>query len=74
MCYNFIGELIIVGLMTMIVGLILSYIFMGKERDNFKYWKLIALIMFLVGVIIHILCEITGINKLYCKYGNACKN
>lgn len=67
-------EIFVVGIMTMIVGTLLSYIFMGKERDNFKQWNVIYLTMFLTGAIIHIVCEISGINKYYCKNGYACLN
>tara|TARA_B100001094_G_C18184044_1_gene802633 strand:- start:142 stop:501 length:360 start_codon:yes stop_codon:yes gene_type:complete len=28
---------------------------------------------FLLGFILHIICELTGVNKWYCRNGNACK-
>lgn len=28
--------------------------------------------VFMMGVIIHLLCEYSGLNEYYCKHGNAC--
>jgi len=33
----------------------------------------VILNLFITGFVIHIICEISGINKYYCKNGNACK-
>ena len=55
-------ETILIGFLTVLIYLIV---------DNFvecKYRKI-----FLVGASIHLFCEFTGINKWYCKNGNACK-
>jgi len=69
-------EAFIVGIITVIVGSAVSYLFFnvrkGKQSLNLNYGMEIAL--FLSGVFIHLICEFTGINKWYCKNGNACKN
>jgi hypothetical protein len=47
---------------------------MGDKAKTFNHWTGVLLSFFITGVIIHLLCEVTGLNKKYCKYGNACKN
>lgn len=68
----FLGELIVVGIATMVVGLILSYISMGEKSKEFKHWGSVALTFFLTGAIIHAGFETTGWNKWYCTNGYAC--
>ena len=67
-------EAITVGFMVLIGGTILihflSYLF-SVSYNNKHY--VIEISLFLTGFLIHIICEFTGINKWYCKYGNACK-
>ena len=69
-------EAFVVGIITVIVGTAVSYLFFnvrkGKQSWKRNYGMEIAL--FLTGVFIHLICEFTGINKWYCKNGNACKN
>lgn len=69
---KFLIEIVIVGLMTTIIGLLVSYALMGKERDNFKHWKTVMLGYFATGCLVHLGCELSQINKWYCKHGNAC--
>jgi hypothetical protein len=38
-----------------------------EPSQNEKY-----IIAFFTGITLHLFCEFTGINKNYCKYGNAC--
>ena len=66
-------EVLVVGIMTVIIGLIISYITMGEKAKKFNHWERVALSFFLTGLIIHLLCELTGLNKWYCKNGQACK-
>ena len=30
--------------------------------------------LFSLGFVLHLMCEITGLNKMYCDYGYACVN
>lgn len=69
-------EAVVVGIMTAILGTIMSYIFMViQERKlyvKFDFWGYVVISNFLTGVLIHYICEYTGLNKYYCKHGNAC--
>ena len=67
-------EIIIVGIITAIVGFIISYIAMkiNNPEVNFDHWNLLILTFFTTGIFTHILCEYFGINKYYCYNGNAC--
>jgi uncharacterized membrane protein len=69
-------EAIVVGIMTSILGTIMSYIFMVIEEKKlyvkFDFWMYVVLSNFFTGVLIHYICEYTGLNKYYCKHGNAC--
>ena len=67
-------EAFIVGIINLVVGFIISYISMGDKAKTFDHWTGVLLSFFITGVTIHLLCEITGLNKKYCKHGNACKN
>jgi hypothetical protein len=66
-------EAFIVGILNIIVGFIVSYISMGNSAKNFQHWNQLLLTFFISGVLIHLLCEVTGLNKRYCKSGNACQ-
>lgn len=55
-------ETILIGFLTVLIYLIID------KFVECKYRKI-----FLVGVIIHLFCEFSGINRWYCKNGNACK-
>jgi len=59
-------EAIVVGLSTMVVGLIISYIAMGKAAAEFEHWGTVALTYFLTGGIVHLVYEFSGANKWYC--------
>ena len=64
---KFITEVIVVGLLVVIVG---SFIFfMGKTKTKIDRKFLFKL--FLIGALIHIICEFTGINNWYLKNGAA---
>jgi uncharacterized integral membrane protein len=65
-------EILIVGILTAIVGLIISYIMMGEKSNEFKHWNQVGLSYFITGALIHIICEFTKINKWYCSNGHAC--
>ena len=73
-------EAIIVGFINLIVGyglLYTTYTFILPDlKKNFikcnKYYC-VLIMLFLAGVIIHLICEITKVNKWYCKNGYACK-
>ena len=64
-------EAIAVGILLLVIYSLLININKNcfdnyEPSQNEKY-----LIAFFTGVFIHLFCEFTGINKYYCKYGNA---
>jgi hypothetical protein len=74
---NYFGEAIIVGLATMILGTFLSVASMYIQPDfkisKIDFWPALLGVNFLTGFILHLICEWTGVNRWYCKNGNACK-
>ena len=68
---NLIIEAIFVGLITGVIGLIVSTFFMyifSKQFSIKKYtfWPSVFLSFFITGFLIHIIFEYNGINKTYC--------
>jgi len=76
---KFASEMMAVGIMTIIFGYIITFL-LGSINgvDLVKLYKqhnknyLFELSLFLIGVSIHLFCEVTHINKWYCINGNAC--
>ena len=74
-------EAVIVGVMTVIIGSIVGFIF-GKMFSidlpsvckKWNKYHTMELSLFFTGFLIHLLCEFSGLNKWYCKNGNACLN
>lgn len=63
-------EACILGFLNVILGLIITYTLkLNKNNDIYT----ISFTFFLSGFIIHLFCELFGINKSYCKNGNACQ-
>lgn len=73
-------EAAIVGITTVVIGTIVGFV-MGKLFSMnlpaiCKKWNknhIMEITLFLTGFLLHIICEYTGINKWYCKNGNACR-
>lgn len=69
-------EVIVVGIGVSIFGTFFSYLAMAISQKNlfvkFNHWETIIISEFLTGVVFHLLAEYSGINKWYCKNGNAC--
>lgn len=73
-------ESIIVGIVTMILGKIISNILLGinkiDKRKKLPIWhepRVIEISLFLTGIFIHLLCEYIGLNRWYCdKETNKC--
>ncbi len=72
-------EAIVVGIITVIIGNVSGLLVASMLKVNLpeickdwnKYYTM-EITLFLTGFLIHILCELTGINKWYCKNGFAC--
>ena len=56
-------EAFIVGIATLILGMLMNCVF----KNN------LPVVLFVTGVLIHLLCEYTDVNTWYCKNGNACR-
>ena len=67
----------VVGLLTVFFGYLVIYVMkliriqsgLGEKVD--KQTKMIVG-LFILGVLLHLVCEFTGVNKWYCKNGHAC--
>jgi hypothetical protein len=77
---NLLLETVCIGLAFGIIGLVVSTAFMflpnkdGKKFDlkDYHFWPQVFLSNAVAGAIFHLLCEVFGVNKWYCKNGNAC--
>lgn len=70
-------EAFIVGLSAAVVGILISLAMMYYHDVNFsvkgyKFWPQVGMSFFFTGVLLHLFFEYTGLNKMYCKKGNAC--
>jgi O-antigen/teichoic acid export membrane protein len=75
---NFLYEILAVGVATAIIGFLVStllmYVFVKDfSTKKYHFWWQVILSYFITGCLVHVLCQITGINKWYCKNGVACK-
>ena len=75
---HFVVEAFFVGLATLVLGTLLSvgsmYLQPGFKISEIKFWPSLLAVNFLIGFILHIVFEIAGLNKWYCKNGYACKS
>ena len=72
-------EALSVGIITGFVGFLISTSLMYITSKNFSlkkyhFWFQVFFSYFITGFLIHLLFEMLGLNKWYCKYGNACQN
>ena len=72
-------EAVIVGIITVVVGYIVTWIvsnFNKDAKDINKEWNknhIMEIVLFLTGICVHLLCEVSGINSWYCENGLACQ-
>lgn len=75
---NLFVEALVVGIVSGIFGLIISTLFMLPSKKfswkKYDFWPQVLLSFFITGFLLHILFQLVGANKWYCKHGNACKN
>lgn len=71
------AEAFTVGIVSGIFGLVISTLLMLPSKDfswkKYHFWPQVLLAFFFTGFSLHIIFELTGANKWYCKNGNACK-
>lgn len=76
---SYISKLLIeasfVGLSLVIFGTLISYIIAMISDRNTKFLKNISMYiaLFLIGFLLHIIFDIGGLNKWYCKNCAGCK-
>ena len=72
-------EAAVVGIITVVVGYIVIWIlsnFNKDAKDINKEWNknhIMEIVLFLTGICVHLLCEVSGINSWYCENGLACQ-
>jgi hypothetical protein len=61
-------EAIGIGILTLIIGRIIFYSGVNKDKrkEIEKYNKHLSLTLFIIGFILHFIMEIGGLNKWYC--------
>ena len=68
-----------IGVLVVLVGLVVSYVvgmFHEGTKSACKDWNknhVMEITLFFIGVAVHLVCEFSGINRWYCKNGNACQ-
>ena len=67
------SEVVTCGVTVMVLGLIVSALFMGEKAQEFNHWGSVALSYFVVGALTHMFYEWMGWNEWYCKHGSACQ-
>lgn len=60
-------EVVIVGLLTYAFTFVIYYIGNGGNFVDLNKYKQMIIGSFLVGALLHLTLELTGINKLWCK-------
>lgn len=77
---NLLKEASVVGAIVVIVGTVVGFIvsmFMQNDMPmECKDWNknfVMEICLFFTGFLAHVIFELIGANKWYCKNGNACK-
>lgn len=65
-------EALVVGVALVVVGMLMHLIASKFMKHDMNDNVVLAGHFFAAGVIVHLLCEYSGINKWYCKHGVAC--
>ena len=63
---NTIISYFVIGLISLIIGIVCINVILEKEQRD-KYNKIKTyLLLFLIGIIIHIIVQMTNLDQLYC--------
>ena len=67
-------EALAVGILTVVIGVVLHVVSLKIYGDHdMNDMKMYAMHLFAIGILAHVICEYTGINKWYCSNGVACR-
>ena len=72
-------EVLVVGVIIAIIGLVCSVLLMYAFVDDFSlseyhFWRQVMLSYFLTGCLAHVLFQITGVNAWYITHGVSAKS
>lgn len=70
---SLLSEALVVGLMSLVVGVIVHSVSMKLKKHNMNDMTVYALHLFVIGILVHLIFQYAGINKWYCTNGIACK-
>jgi uncharacterized membrane protein YiaA len=70
---NLIIESLIVGFIALVIGITVHGLYVQVKEHDMNNMSVYAIHLFVVGVLIHLVCQYAGINKWYCTNGVACK-
>jgi hypothetical protein len=68
-------EASVVGLAVVVVGTVISYLIARFEDKDTKFLRNISMFvaLFLIGFLLHIGADVSGLNRWYCKNCAGCK-
>ena len=67
------AEVIFVGVLVVVIGLVLHMVGSYFQRHDMNNMWVYTSHLFAIGVLTHLICEGSGLNKYYCKNGVACQ-
>ena len=74
MSLNFGKELLGVVIIVLLIGLVLHYISLHLYgAHDLNDMKVYGAHLVVIGIMTHLVCELTGINHWYCRNGVACR-
>ena len=73
---HYIVEAVVVGAITLVIGTAVQVAFMYTQKGfsigKISFWPSLLGANFLLGVLVHLICEWSGVNRWYCRNGHAC--
>lgn len=74
MTFPIVIEAVSVGILVVVLGVIFHFLSLKLYGDHdLNNMYMFAIHLFFIGIITHLVCEYSGLNKWYCKNGIACR-
>jgi len=70
---NLIIEALVVGLITLVIGVAVHGVYSQIMKHDMNNMTIYAFHLFVIGALVHLVCQYAGLNKWYCINGVACK-